>query len=390
MTTLLTLPVIYNTTIGTTKSKQWRVSVLDNGDNTFTIHSEYGTVGGKQITHDTVITEGKNVGKKNETTPQQQAQLEAERDWAKKIKQGYHETLNQPTAKEEGRLLKPMLATEFNMDSTKLTFPVYVQPKLDGVRCLIYKQSDGTIVFQSRQNTVYEPFPHLVPDLEQVFTSLNKPDIILDGELYTHGMPFETITSITRSSSEKRVSPESLNYCVYDCFYGGDETDNNMTYHERNTLLKAAFNPLILHKVQLVVTQTANSKEEIENYHEYFTTNVLPYEGIMIRTFDGTYKQQNRSKSLQKYKKFMDAEFKVIGHHLGTGAHSGTAIFECESNIDSSKKFSVTMQGSIDGKREMLANISQYYGKWLTVKYQSVSKVGVPRFPVGISFRDYE
>jgi len=37
-----------------------------------------------------------------------------------------------------------------------------------------------------------------------------------------------------------------------------------------------------------------------------------------------------------------------------------------------------------------MGNVSDYYGKWLTVKYQELSKDGIPRFPVGISFRNYE
>ena len=129
MSSILSLPTLYNTTIGTTRSKQWSISVLDNGNNTFTIHTEHGTNGGKQVLHDTLITEGKNKGKKNETTPQQQAILEAERDWAKKVKQGYGEPTTQtvienrqPNSKikeKSGRLLKPMLANEFNIEKEK-------------------------------------------------------------------------------------------------------------------------------------------------------------------------------------------------------------------------------------------------------------------------------
>ena len=110
----------------------------------------------------------------------------------------------------------------------------------------------------------------------------------------------------------------------------------------------------------------------------------------MIRSKNGVYKQQGRSKDLQKYKKFMDEEFEVVGHHEGTGAHSGTAIFECKSNVNPDKIFGVTMQGTIESKRLMMENITSYYGKRLTVKYQEKSAEGVPRFPVGLEFRDYE
>ena len=403
MSSIFSLPTLYNTTIGTTRSKQWSISVIDNSDNTFTIHTEHGTTGGKQVLHDTIITEGKNKGKKNETTPQQQAILEAERDWAKKVKQGYVEQQQQIVEKEKprlkskenpGRLLKPMLANEFNMEKEKsVSFPVFIQPKLDGVRCLIYKDNEEHITFQSRQNTIYEEFEHLLPELQHLMSQFTDQEgLILDGELYTHGMPFEKITSMVRSSKLKRKNIEELNYHIYDCFYSGDAnlSKNQMPYSERYQVLKGAFGRTIYSKLILVETNVANSKRDIEDFHTHYTTLTNPYEGVMIRTPSGAYKQQGRSKDLQKYKKFMDEEFEVVGHHEGTGAHAGTAIFECRSNVNREKIFGVTMQGTLESKRGMMENVLKYYGKMLTVKYQEKSNEGVPRFPVGLTFRDYE
>lgn len=410
MSTILSLPTLYNTTIGTNRSKQWSICVLDNGDNTFTIHTEHGITGGKQVSHDTIISEGKNKGKKNETTPQQQAILEAERDWAKKVKQGYgeqqqtqqqqqtqaieEEKPKNPKKEKPGRLLKPMLANEFDMEKEKsLTFPVFIQPKLDGVRCLIYKGEEGQIIFQSRQNTIYEEFQHLVPELQHLMSQFSDQEgLILDGELYTHGMPFEQITSMVRSSKGKRKNIEGLNYHIYDCFYSGDDnlSKNQMPYSERYQVLRGSFGDTIYSKLILVETNVANSKRDIEDFHTHYTNLANPYEGVMIRTPNGAYKQQGRSKDLQKYKKFMDEEFEVIGYHEGTGAHAGTPIFECKSNVDANKIFSVTMRGTLESKRHMMENVLKYYGKMLTVKYQEKSSEGIPRFPVGIAFRDYE
>ena len=406
MSIITTFPTLYNTTIGTTRSKQWSVSVLDNSDNTFTIHTEHGITGGKQVSHDTIITEGKNKGKKNETTPQQQAILEAERDWTKKVKQGYGEepttqmvteensNLKKEKKEKKDKLLKPMLANEFDMEKEKsCQFPVFIQPKLDGVRCLIYKDNNNQIVFQSRQNTVYEEFGHLLPELQHLMSQfVDQEGLILDGELYTHGMPFEKITSMVRSSKGKRKNIEELNYHIYDCFYSGDAnlSKNQMPYSERYQVLKGAFRDTIYSKLILVETTVANSKRDVEDFHTHYTNLINPYEGVMIRTTNGTYKQQGRSKDLQKYKKFMDEEFEVIGHHEGTGGHAGTAIFECKSNVNKDKIFSVTMQGTLENKRQMMENVREYYGKMLTVKYQEKSNEGIPRFPVGIVFRDYE
>jgi DNA ligase 1 len=433
MTTIKSFPTLYNTTIGTGREKQWSIEVLEVSDNHYIVRSQHGVRGGKLVTHDTDITEGKNIGKSNETTTQQQAILEAERDWTKKVKQGYEE--DKPIVKKklirvsklvdnqeqtggvepikESKLLKPMLALELDLEKPNIKFPAYIQPKLDGVRCLIYYNSVGDIVFQSRQNTIYEPFEHIVPELKVLFSSflegseqlkdpklveqLKDPklveqlkDLVIDGELYIHGAAFEKITSIVRRSKTKHAEASTIKYHIYDCFYSGNTEKNNIGYGKRYEALKKAFAKHSFTNIVLVETKVANDMGEIEALHTHYTKLQEPYEGIMIRNKDSPYKQQGRSKDLLKYKKFHDDEFVVIGHHEGTGAHKGTPIFECESKSKVGKTFSVTMQGSIEGRKKMLENVQSYYGKQLTVKYQEISADGAPRFPVGICFRDYE
>jgi DNA ligase-1 len=120
---------------------------------------------------------------------------------------------------------------------------------------------------------------------------------------------------------------------------------------------------------------------EIEDAHSHYTE--YGYEGIMIRG-NGLYKH-GRSKDLLKYKKFKDSEYLVVGHTEGTGAHAGTVIFTCQSGSD--KTFNVVMNGPLEKRREMLKHVDDYYGKYLTVKYQELSSDGVPRFPIGLGFR---
>jgi DNA ligase-1 len=418
MTTLKSFPTLYNTTIGTNREKQWSIEVVEVSDNHYIVRSRHGVRGGKLVIHDTDITEGKNIGKSNETTTQQQALLEAERDWTKKVKQGYAQE-DKPTLKKklirvsklsdnseqnggvepvkESKLLKPMLALELDLEKPNIKFPTYVQPKLDGVRCLIYYNSVGELVFQSRQNTIYDPFEHIVPELKVLFSSFLEgseqlKDLVIDGELYIHGAAFEKITSIVRRSKTKHTEVNTIKYHIYDCFYSGSSNaeKNNIGYGKRYEALKKAFEKHHFTNIVLVETKVANDMGEIEALHTHYTKLQEPYEGIMIRNKDSPYKQQGRSKDLLKYKKFHDDEFVVIGHHEGTGAHKGTPIFECESNSKVGKTFSVTMQGSIEGRKKMLENVKSYYGKKLTVKYQEISADGAPRFPVGICFRDYE
>jgi len=258
----------------------------------------------------------------------------------KKVKQGYSESL------ESG--LSAMLAYEWTHEP--LVYPVYVQPKLDGIRCLVYEK-DGQTVFQSRNHTFFQSFPHI-----QAVSGM-----VLDGELYNHALEFQDITSMVRKKGHPDLG--KLEYHVYDVIGDG-------TFEQRLTRFCAL--PVA------VETKLVKSEKEIEDYHNDCVKR--GYEGIMIRTPSGLYRQ-TRSKDLLKYKHFKTEEFKVVGHTVGK---EGIPVFEC---VAGSKRFGVMMKSTLEEKQAMLLKVESYYGKWLTVKYQELSKDGVPRFPVGIDFR---
>jgi len=266
--------------------------------------------------------------------------------------------------------IRPMLAVE--MDKDKIVSNTYfIQPKLDGIRCMIYQsvsdQNDSQIVFQSRQNKLFEPFVHLLPELQKIFK--DHPDIILDGELYCHGLGFEQVTSMVRRAKVRHPDVEKINYVIYDCI----GTDNYIT--RTNCICR-----IDMKHVFFIETIEVTTMKQIEDAHTHYTG--MGYEGVMIRS-NGPYKH-GRSKDLLKYKKFKDSEYLVVGHTEGTGAHAGTAIFVCQSE---SKTFNVVMNGPLEKRRDMLKHVGDYYGKYLTVKYQELSVDGIPRFPIGLGFR---
>ena len=359
-------------------NKIWSIFYSLNSDGSYTIRTEHGQINGKMILHVSIVKEGKNKGKKNETSIEEQTVLEVKRDWDKKRKQGYR----MKNELNDTIIIKPMLAMEFK-NSAK--YPVWVQPKLDGVRCLIYLKKGtndkgtndkGTndIVFQSRQNTIYEPFEHLLPELKTILSKM-PTDTILDGELYTHGLGFETITSMVRRSKTRHPDLHKLQYCLYDF-----KSDSNLLYKERMEMLFKVYSTYTFSCVKLIETLVAKNADDVEKYHDHYAQQ--GYEGIMLRN-NAIYKD-GRTKDLLKYKKFFDAEFKVVGHHEGNG---GIPIFDC---LVGDKTFGVAMKGDMSSRKERMENVGDYYGKMLTVKYQELSLDGIPRFPVGICFRDYE
>jgi DNA ligase-1 len=351
------------------KDRIWKIETLGNK-----IITTYGIVGGKMIVQEKIV-ESKKIGK-SEKTGEQQALIESKREYDAKIKQGYH-----PEGVEIEKIIKPMLALE--MEEKNIKFPVMIQPKLDGIRCLIYKKNG--IVFQSRQNKLFEPFQHLLPELEKLLDS----STILDGELYCHGLGFEKITSMVRRGKTRHPEVDKLQYIIYDVIGPGTYTERMKPIQHITSNLSNSSNLSI--SVSIIETIIVHSMKEVEEAHTKYTS--MGYEGIMLRQ-NGLYKE-GRSKDLLKYKKFMDKEYEVIGHVEGTGTHAGTPIFVCKTNDkndknDKEKTFHVTLNGPMEIRRDMMKHVADYYGKLLTVKYQELSVDGIPRFPIGLGFRDYE
>jgi DNA ligase-1 len=325
------------------KKKMWKVEVDKNK-----IVVQHGFIDGKITTTETICE-----GKKN-TTAEEQAQKEAKALYQKKLKSGYYEE-----NEKNDKIYFPMLAHEF---SEKTVYPCLVQPKLDGIRCVVYKKD--TIVFQSRNNTIFQPFPEIAKELEPFF--IENPNLVLDGELYHHTMGFQKITSIVRKQDHTDLN--LLQYHIYDLIC----EEPYVIRYEIIRNIKGS-------RLFCVETKEATSRESIENYHTHYTK--LGYEGVMIRNPYGLYQEKARSKDLLKYKHFKDAEFLVVGH---TEGKHGIPVFTC---VTGDKTFGVMMKTTTALKQEMLKNVTDYYHKYLTVKYQELSDDGIPRFPVGIGFR---
>ena len=72
-------------------------------------------------------------------------------------------------------MMKPMLAHKFDDSRVDSPQPVYIQPKLDGVRCLFTK--DGAY---SRTGKKFMNLAHIELALIPFFKQ--QPDVVLDGK----------------------------------------------------------------------------------------------------------------------------------------------------------------------------------------------------------------
>lgn len=377
-------PTLYKKT-STGAIQFWEVSVIDQrGSATAAaIVTRYGQVDGKVQDTQDVIQEGKNIGKKNETTPRQQAEAEAKGKWEKKKKGGYVESAGGAEAGELDDLIEggivPMLAQKFSEHGHKIKMPCYTQPKLDGIRCIAVVK-DGICTLWSRTRKPIKSMPHIVQELEAAFENR---DIILDGELYNHQMKsdFEKIVSLVRQEEPaKDQSYMIVQYHVYDLV-------NDGVFAERMEEIDTIFANFDFYALKKVPTEPVNVENDIMIYFEQFREQ--GYEGAMLRNEFSKYVNK-RSYDLQKVKEFDDDEFDIIGIEEGRGKLAGhVGAFVCRTK--DGKEFKAKAKGDTSKLADYFKRESLWAGKRLTVQYQGLTgKEGVPRFPVGLRIRDVE
>ena len=144
-------------------------------------------------------------------------------------------------------------------------------------------------------------------------------------------------------------------------------------------------NAELLHPLVAVkTTYIPNAEQLLEQFH---ADRASGYEGTMARNADSLY-EHKRSYNLQKIKEFDDAEFKITGVKSGRGRMADCAIFTCTTA--KGDLFDCKMEGSLDVLKNIMKNPRSVIGKMLTVRYQGFTNGRMPRFPIGVSVRDYE
>ncbi len=353
------------------KIKQWSVSVLRLGDGTSYITVEHGYEDGKKQQDQRCVSEGKNIGKVNETTPYGQACSEAQSLWNKKRDEGYVEDKNSIPANDAGMFL-PMLAQSFDKHAKKISFPAYVQPKLDGMRALAKKEG-GVVTMWSRKGKAITIPETIIEEL----TEFLQEGESTDGELYYHGWGFQRLISATK---KKCPDTAQLEYHIYD------RPHTTKTFYDRFVKRNESGPPEIPPHLNIVFTVNVANQKELEEWEAKFVG--MGYEGLMVRNEASIYDYKNRSYDLQKVKQFQDAEFIITGGKDGQGREEGLVIFQCDNG--SGIPFDVRPRGSHEMRAQMFKDLQSYIGKELTVRFFEYSDDGVPRFPVGIAVRDYE
>jgi len=370
MTTIKEFPILKKVN-SRGKTQLWKIWVEDEGVD-YLITTEHGQEDGKSQLTSVRVFEGKNIGKANETSPREQAILEAESKWKKQQDKGYG-----LEAKIEAKQLLPMLAKSFDKDGHKIVYPCIVQPKLDGQRCLAHLK-DGKVELLSRKGKTINVIPHINDFLLPIL--IKNPSYVIDGELYQHGKNFQELISLVKRDEAKEGSSE-IQYHVYDMF---DLNNSNLDYIDRRkiytSLLQGATHVKIVHEF------VVESEGEVMSAHSEIVK--MGYEGAILRNMSGLYKQDKRSEDLQKVKSFLEEEFECVGADEGKGKFEGMAVFRLKTKDGA--EFSAMPLGTEHERRKMWQERNKYVGEQATIKFFEYSKDGVPRFPILKTFRNYE
>ncbi len=274
------------------------------------------------------------------------------------------------------KLLRPMLAQKFR-DVKNIDFAnCFVQYKYNGHRCLVTKQN-GKLIAYSRNGKPINSINHILKDLQWL-----PEGYTLDGELYLHGVPLQTIGSLVRKN---QPDSKKLVYVVYDCLF------LNKPYSNRNLYVH---NMLVDRFDNVVVAPTFAYVESKMPVKERLAESIgNGYEGLILRHGNTGYEPGKRSQSLVKVKQVLDDEFCIVGVHQSV---DGWAIFECYKKpgvlayLQDNDTFRVSAMGTIQDKHDAWSNRNDFIGKMLTVEFFEWTIDDKPFHPVAIGIRGVE
>lgn len=344
--------------------REWRMEREGNA-----YRSVSGIQGGKLVTSEWKPVEGKGIGK-GYRDPETQADSEIKSKYKKQLDTQYHADVKNIDTEIK---FDPMLAKKYlGFDG-----PRWSQPKLDGIRAIATASE-----LRSRAGKKIVSCPHIEQALAEFFK--RHPDAILDGELYNHSLKedFNKITSCVKKTKPKDEDmiecAKYVQYWVYDVPSEGDRPFSERAQWLEDNLPEGQFG-IEIHESYIVLIETTHcaTEEEFDNLNVSYLVN--GYEGQMGR-LDEPY-ENKRTKSLEKRKEFIDAEFPLIAKEEGEGNWAG-AVKSVKCTLPSGQTFSAGVKGKRERGRELVNEDHDL----VTIRFFRLTPDGIPRFGVCTAF----
>lgn len=362
----------------------------------FTLYmTSSGLIDGKEtILAPTSILEGKNIGKKNETNVLTQALITVRSLYLKKNNSGYiteteYKNNNNEINNQNNSILPfPMSLNIYEKHKNKIEYPCYIQPKLDGIRLIAHIKNNEVIFTSRRLNEIYG-FDNIKKELEK----LNLDETFyMDGELYTHGMSLQDISSIVRNEKEDKENESLLKFYIFDCF---DTEAPDVSFNERIEYLREIIKLNNFKFIEFVPTTMIYSEKEGDKLFKTYIDN--EYEGIVYKNTDAIYEfsfnKEKRSMNYLKRKVNFTDEYTIMDFTEGKGSHKGCIIFTLITK--NNKIFNCTPNWTLYYRKKMYKQALKnfeiiFLNKKATVSYDDLSDDGVPLRAHIITIRDYE
>jgi hypothetical protein len=371
---------------------------------------ETGVINGKQTRHAPSYPTVKNEGKSNERNPFEQGLVNARTLYLKKLENGSQisKDFTELKVKQKNTKYFPMLVRKFADEKKNLVYPLYVQPKLDGARCIAYLDKSPklnptvkNIVMYTRQKKDYYGFDKIKKNLLNTLIDMydfdKKESVYIDGELYKHGLDLQTISGAVRNPKRDEMKQyDGIQYWVFDLFY----PSTDLTFKDRLEYLEEFFDATESHNI--VQTPTHEVKSDAEQEKLYKSYLKKKYEGIILRNASSLYlthptknSTSIRSKFVLKRKMTFDDEFEVVDFTQGSKGKDKGAIIWILKTHTTNKTFNSTPKNITYPERYKLYTDAKdnfndkYKNRLMTVEYEDLSKDKIPLRAKSVGFRDH-
>jgi len=336
-----------------------------------------GQLDGKKVTTDWTLCQPKNIGRANETSGIEQAVLEIDALYTKRLKQKYKRDIKDIAI---ASFFQPTLAKKYSDYASKINFfdgSWIAQNKFNGVRAVATK--DGIF---SRTGERWLTVPHIHDSLKDFF-EIN-PNVVLDGELYNYDLRqnLNELISIVRKTvnitEEILIKSEQIvKFYVYDMFLPNQQ---DSPYRQRKVIIDDSivinFGKYLRHVHDFEV----KSSKELDDLFDAVIFD--GGEGLILRKKDSPY-ECKRSKNLLKMKVDDDDEAIILAIHDADGNWANkcktfTIKWTDKGGVD--RVFDASLKGSMKDAVDIWNNQDKWIGKEVTFLYMGLTGLGTPNY----------
>ena len=270
------------------------------------------------------------------------------------------------------------LAQKFETKRLAGRSTVFVEPKLDGIRCFAIVENGGVKLY-ARSGKVISNFDGTIaPEL------LKLGDGCYDGELM--GTDFIALMRQAYRKEDKDVTGTYL--CLFD-YLPIEEWNSKQSAMDCNERFETLLDKMTDSNINLALVQPVDRVEiaadydEIKEQHDEYVRD--GFEGAMVKFCDAPYKF-GRGYEVMKLKAFHDVDLPIDSLLEGTGKHEGKlgSVVVNFNGVD----VQVGSGFSDDLRESIWSDHEAYLGRMIEVRYQEVTPDGSLRFPTFVCFRN--